>query len=128
MLVKVVARSRPDAQLVENTEGPNGFEEPKKLFGRCGIEPARKRDKTAVLGPAPEVTVLPLVSIPDRPGGRNGLVDGVGLDVLDIRDGAWDVALRVPTGGNRDGTVPALALRAGLFNVGSEGIRSGNPS
>ena len=81
MLVKVVARSRPDAQLVENTEGPNGFEEPKKLFGRCGIEPARKRDKTAVLGPAPEVTVLPLVSIPDRPGGRNGLVDGVGLEV-----------------------------------------------
>lgn len=81
-----------------------------------------------MLGPAPEVTVLPLVSIPDRPGGRNGLVDGVGLDVLGIRDGAWELAFMVPTGGNRDGTVPALALRAGLFNAVSDGIRSGNPS
>lgn len=34
MLAKVEARSRPDAQLVEKTEGPNGFEEPRKLFGR----------------------------------------------------------------------------------------------
>jgi hypothetical protein len=46
-----------------------------------------------------------------------------------MKDGGWDVAeFKVPTAGNRDGTVPALARRAGLLSVGSEAIRSGKPS
>ena len=128
MLANVVARSRPEAQLVENTEGPKGFEEPRKLFGRCGIDPARKRDRTFAFGLTPTVAVRLFVSMPDKPCGRNGLVDGVGLDVLDMRDCGWELAPIVPTGENREGTVPALALRAGLFNVGSEVIKSGKPS
>lgn len=128
MLVKVVARSRPEAQFVENTEGPKGLEEPRKLFDLWGIDPARSRDKTAVLGPGPEVAVLPLVSMPDNPGGRNGLVDGVGLEVLEMKDCGWEDGVKDAGGGNRDGTVPALALRAGLLNMGSEGMRLGNSS
>ena len=47
MLVRVVARSRPVAQLVENKDGPNGLDEPRK-FALCGIEPARRRDREPV--------------------------------------------------------------------------------
>jgi hypothetical protein len=85
MLVKVVARSRADDQFVENRDGPKGFDDPNRLV-RCGIEPARKRDKTAAFPPGPVVAVLEPVSIPDTPGGRKGLVDGVGLDVFDRKD------------------------------------------
>lgn len=58
----------------------------------------------------------------------NGLVDGVGLEVFGRNDG-----LLLKPGGaageNLDGTVPARALRAGLWVVLSAGgIKSGNPS
>ncbi len=48
MLASVDVRSRPDAQFVENTEGPKG---PLAFvyWGRCGIEPARNRDNRAAL-------------------------------------------------------------------------------
>jgi hypothetical protein len=84
MLVRVVARSRADDQFVENKDGPNGFDDPSRLV-RCGIEPALKRFNTAVFPPEPLVVVLAVVSIPETPG-RKGLVDGVGLDVLDMKD------------------------------------------
>jgi hypothetical protein len=82
MLVSVVALSRPADQLVENNEGPKGFDDPNRL-ARWGIEPARRRDRIAGLLPALEVTVLGVESTPETPGGRKGLVDGVGRDVLD---------------------------------------------
>ena len=44
ILVRVVARSRPVAQLVENKDGPNGLDDPRK-FALWGIEPARRREK-----------------------------------------------------------------------------------
>lgn len=76
MLVRVVARSRPVAQLVENKEGPNGLEEPRKPV-RCGMEPARRRDREPELLPPAVVEVVAPVSMPGTPAGRNGLVDGV---------------------------------------------------
>lgn len=59
---------------------------------------------------------------------RNGLADGVGLEVFGTDD--W---LTFKPGGaageNLDGTVPARALRAGFCVVASEGgIKSGKPS
>lgn len=86
MLAKVDARSRPEDQLVEKRDEPNGLEEPRKLLVRCGMDPARRRDKVAGLLPGPALVVLGTVSIPDKPGGRKGLPDGVGpLDVFDSR-------------------------------------------
>lgn len=80
MLVSVVARSRPVAQLVENKDGPNGPEEPKK-FALWGIEPARRRERDPALLPPGAVAVFAPVSIPETPDGRKGLVDGVGREV-----------------------------------------------
>jgi hypothetical protein len=50
----------------------------------------------------------------DREGGLNGLVDGVGREVFGRSDCSRLLPLSTPTGENRDGTVPARALRAGL--------------
>lgn len=80
MLVSVVARSRPVAQLVENRDGPNGPEVPRK-FARCGIEPARRREREPALFPPAVVAVFAPVSMPVTPVGRKGLVEGVGLEV-----------------------------------------------
>lgn len=61
-------------------------------------------------------------------GGLKGLVEGVGLDVFDVSDETL-MPLIVPTGGIRDGSVPALPLLAGLLMPDSvTGTRSGKPS
>lgn len=110
MLVKVVARSRPVDQFVENKDGPKGPPPPSRLL-RWGIEPARSREIMAGLGAPAEVVTFAVVSIPGTPGGLNGLVEGVGRDVCDMY-GCWSsISLRVAMGGNREGTVPARALR-----------------
>lgn len=128
MLVSVVARSRPVDQLVEKSDGPKGFDEPRRP-GLCGIEPARRRDNAVVLPPLLAVAGLVPESIPETPGGLKGLVDGVGREVLDRKDCWTFTPLSGPTGENREGTVPALALRAVLLIVPSEGgTKSGNPS
>lgn len=109
MLVRVLARSRPECQFVENNDGPKGLEPPRKPV-LCGIEPARRRDTPVVPPPAAGAGFAP-VSIPDTPGGRNGLVDGVGLEDCEIGCWGFKSVRRLPTGENREGTVPALALR-----------------
>lgn len=111
MLVKVVPRSLPVPQLVEKREVPKGVDEPSKLV-RCGIDPARRRDcSRAWVALAADVLVESMTGIP---GGRNGLVDGVGREVLERRDCCTFTPLIVATGENRDGTVPARARRAEL--------------
>ena len=61
-------------------------------------------------------------------GGLNGLVDGVGLEVFDVRDETL-MPLMVPTGEILEGSVPALPLLAGLLMPDSvTGTRSGKPS
>jgi hypothetical protein len=82
MLVKVVARSRPVDQLVENSDGPKGPPPPRKLL-LCGIEPARRRDSDAGAGP-PERAALEPLSIPETLGGLKGLVEGVGREVCEM--------------------------------------------
>lgn len=79
-----MALSRPVDQFEGNNDGPKGLldAEPRRLL-RCGIEPARRRDSIAGLGAA-ELATLPLESIPDTPGGRKGLVEGVGREVWDM--------------------------------------------
>lgn len=84
-----------------------------------------------VLPPAAAGAGFVPVSIPETPGGRNGLVEGVGREVWD--NGCWGFKSlrRLPTGENREGTVPALALREELWKPppeGGGGIKSGNPS
>lgn len=127
--MSVVARSRPVDQFVENKDGPKGLDDPSRL-GRCGMEPALRRESIVGLLAAFAVAGLGAVSIPVTPGGRKGLVDGVGREVLDIYDGCCIFTpLTAPTGEKREGTVPARALRAGLFRVPSDGgTRSGKPS
>jgi hypothetical protein len=61
-------------------------------------------------------------------GGLKGLVDGVGLEVFDVRDETL-MPLMVPTGEILEGSVPALPLLAGLLMPDSvTGTRSGKPS
>jgi hypothetical protein len=126
MLANVDVRSRPDAQFVENTEGPKG---PPALVNwlLCGMEPARSRDKRAAL--------LALFISPASPrfgdGLLNGLGDGVGLEVFAISDGSGPrPSSPFPPGEKRDGTVPARARRVGGPLSGGVGrcAKSGNPS
>ena len=79
------------------------------------MEPALRRDNSAEV----DVEVICclvslLLSSDNNETGLNGLVDGVGLEVFGIRvcSGLW-FATASP-GENRDGTVPALALRVGV--------------
>jgi hypothetical protein len=107
---------------------------------RCGRDPARSRESRAEVegealkGLAPS---SPLGEAADK--GRKGLVDGVGLEVLDIADCGGGRLDSMTPGGKRDGTVPALALRVvgcepsciGLENPGLSsdgGMKSGKPS
>lgn len=128
ILVNVVALSRPVDQFDENNDGPKGLLCPKGLL-RCGIEPARSRDNIAGLEAAAELATFDDESIPDTPGGRKGLVDGVGREVWDVNGCSSSNSFKVPIGGKREGTVPARALRPeppiGPLVVG---IRSGKPS
>lgn len=81
--MSVDARSRPELQLEANNELPKGFEVPAK-FERCGIDPARSLDSRAALF---ELFGGPLFDISDgSEAGLNGLVDGVGREVLESSD------------------------------------------
>ena len=90
------------------------------------MEPALNRCRSAdVELPSAELGVA---SLPIRDDDLNGLVDGVGREVLGRND--WVLARPGGAAGeNLEGTVPARARRAGLcveFSAG--GIKSGKPS
>lgn len=124
ILASVDVRSRPDAQFVENTEGPKG---PVALeyWLRCGIDPARNRDRRAAL--------LAVLWSPMSPregeGDLKGLGDGVGRDVFATSAGRAPRPLVTPPGENRDGTVPARARRVvGRLSGVGRCEKSGKPS
>lgn len=99
---------------------------PKRL-ALCGMDPARKRESRVdvagvVAGP------LKAFSRAEVEPGRNGLVDGVGLEVREVKDGKfWAVVDAV--GDILDGKVPARPRLAGLLMpVSVKGTKSGKPS
>ena len=76
--------------------------------------------------PTEELKLPP--SAPTNEDDLKGLVDGVGLEVFDTKDGLTPRP-GGPAGENLDGTVPARALRGGPCVMFSEGgMKSGNPS
>lgn len=110
MLVNVLVRSRLLAQLVENRDGPNGFEADGNRLDRCGIEPALNRDSKADLAAAEVPGASPGGSAGVFTPGLNGLVEGVGREVLGGRD-VWALSpLLTPPGENFEGNVPARVL------------------
>ena len=127
MLARVEVLSRLGPQLVEKSEFPKGFEDP-MTFVLCGMEPALNLDSNAAFVELAAIS-LDGTSVADVFGGLKGLVDGVGREVLDNEDCCPLMPFIVPTGGNLEGTVPALALLAGLFTpVSAGGTKSGKPS
>jgi hypothetical protein len=105
MLCKVLARSLPAIQLLANNEFPNGLDVP-SIFGRCGIDPALRRDNNAALLLLRAAPALACCSdSAGEPEPENGLPDGVGRLVFGAE------VERGPIAGNRDGTVPALVRR-----------------
>lgn len=127
MLARVDVRSRPaEDQFVEKTEGPNGPAGPVKYWLRCGIEPARNRDKRAELLAR---FCCSLISPSDGDGDLNGLCEGVGREVFATSDGRGPKAFVAPPGENLDGTVPALArLVCGKLSGVGRPVKSGKPS
>lgn len=127
MLASVDVRSRlPGAQFEEKTDMPKG-EVPLPYWLRCGIEPARNRDKRAALWE------LACSGSPPRfgDGDLNGLGDGVGREVLfATMVGRGPRPLAAPPGEKRDGTVPARArlVDCGLLSEVWGGVKSGKPS
>ena len=71
-----------------------------------------------------------LLSRDNKEMGLKGLVDGVGRDVLGSSDGGALAAAKPSPGANREGTVPARALRVlGCALVSTDGgTKSGKPS
>lgn len=133
MLASVEVLSRPDAQFVENTEGPNG--PATEYWLRCGIEPALNLDNRAELLALLALLALdtlcsPISPIDDGEGDLNGHGDGVGLDVLATSVGRAPRPFVTPPGEKRDGTVPArarLVVDGTLSGVG-RCEKSGKPS
>ena len=118
-------RSRPDPHGELKSEFPKGIADP---IGRCGIEPARKRDSSVdvleMAGSFPSLAISWAAGI-----GRNGLVDGVGRDVLFAKFRGRFTPARGFPGGNLDGTVPARARRVvGWVADSGGGTKSGKPS
>jgi len=111
-------RSRPEAQLVENTDGPNGPLGCENWL-LCGIDPARSRDRSPIWPRFGD-------------GLLNGLGDGVGLEVFGASGGRGlspNPPSPFPPGENRDGTVPARARRVcGRLSGGGRCEKSGKPS
>jgi hypothetical protein len=127
MLARVEVLSRLGPQFVEKSELPKGFEDP-RTFVLCGMEPARNLDNSAAFVEL-AASSLDGASVANVVGGLKGLVDGVGRDVFESEDCCPLMPFIVPTGGNLDGTVPALALLAGLLRpVSAGGTKSGKPS
>lgn len=127
MLARVDVRSRPEAQFDEKTEGPKG-EVAFEYWGRCGMEPARNRDKSAALLAVLWSGMSPRLG----EGDLKGLGEGLGRDVLATRDGSPPKPLVVtPPGENRDGTVPArarLVWTCGRLSGVGRCVKSGKPS
>lgn len=132
MLANVEPRSRPTPagfQLLK-MEGPKGELELgiglALLKGlRCGMDPARRRDKRAE-PPAGALSIWSIVGDGDLP---KGLCDGVGR--ADLAAARWCRLTRLFTGppGNLDGTVPARALRVcGIPSDTESGTKPGKPS
>ena len=117
MLCKVLLRSRLLAQFDEKIEEPNGDDVVGRRAARCGIEPALSRERRAdfaaagLLGPNAELSV----GVPGP--GLNGLVDGVGRDVLGRSEDCGMSPVGAPAGENREGKVPARALRVEVWAV-----------
>ena len=84
MLASVEVLSRLGPQLVEKSEFPKGFEDPRK-FDLCGMEPARNRDNSAAFV-EPAASSFEGGSGADVVGGLKGLVDGVGREVFESKD------------------------------------------
>ena len=108
-------------------------EEPKGLAGLatlalCGIEPARRRDRSVEVDGEAAV----LASSVDSDAverGLNGLVEGVGREVFGTSGCNALGAVKPFPGENLDGTVPARGRRVvdeGAFSGG--GTKSGKPS
>lgn len=124
MLWSVLLRSRLLDHPVEKIGFPKGDTAGGKKPGRCGIEPARRRESKADLAAAlvepraakPEFSV----GVPEP--GLKGLVEGVGRDDL----GRSDEADSKPGGGaegeNREGSVPARARRPDVWGAAASGI------
>jgi hypothetical protein len=125
MLASVELLSRLGPQFVLKSRFPKGFDEGKLAF--CGMEPARRRDSRAALFVFwPSSLEGASVAIVD--GGLKGLVEGVGRDDFESSGGLDGLGVE-SVGENFDGTVPALALLAGLLRQTSAGaMRSGKPS
>jgi len=126
MLVKVAALARL-FQVVEKGDCPGRKVEPPNILARCGMLPARSLESRAeVLADAG--ALLNAFSEADVEPGLNGLVEGVGREVFDVRRAMFG-ALLVTVGEIREGRVPARPLRAGLLIPDSvKGTRSGKPS
>lgn len=106
MLASVDVLSRPEDQLVANTDCPNG---PVVLgYWRCGIEPARSLDRRAALFD----TVGSPISLRLGEGLLKGLAEGVGREDLAPSEGRTPKPVAAPPGENLEGTVPARARRA----------------
>ncbi len=81
------------------------------------MDPDRRRDRSEEVELGLEV-VLELAPNPlsaaDAERGLNGLVDGVGRELLGARCCGGLGPFKTPAGGKREGTVPARALREEL--------------
>lgn len=75
--------------------------------GRCGMEPALKRDKSDALLAWSEKPPLIALVLGVLDPGLNGLVDGVGREVLETRTDWGFNAPSPAVGENLDGSVPA---------------------
>lgn len=125
MLFRVAARARPDPHDEPNVdEGPNTFDGP-SMLARCGILPARRRERRVAALGVFAGALLNAVSAAEP--GLNGLVDGVGLEVLEVMF-VFMLAM-LPGADMREGRVPARPRLAGLLMpVSVRGTRSGKPS
>ena len=113
MLCSVLALSLPAIQLLAKSDDPNGLVPPKNV--RCGIDPALSRDNRAALLDACALA-LACSSLGGVPA-PYGLFDAEGLPDLGRSDGC-EVLISPLTGGNREGTVPAL-VRLAELSVGA---------
>lgn len=116
ILCRVLARSLPAIQLLAKSELPNGLDVP-SMFGRCGIDPALRRDSKAallLLRAAPAATCCS--NSPGELDPEYGPLDGVGRPAFDAE------FEDVPIAGNRDGTVPALVRRVEFDGDSVDGL------
>lgn len=107
------------------------LDEPNRL-ALCGMDPARKRESkvdVAVDGAEVVAGLLKAFSNAEVEPGRNGLVDGVGLEVRAVSEGKVCIVVVDAVGDILEGRVPARPRLAGLLMpVSVRGTKSGKPS